>query len=338
MVKWSDIQNETNPKARRMALSDALRHASDDEMQQLLELASQDPDAAVRAVAKNWDVLQERLVTPPADETDPPPPRLSGPVRLPNVQVFMLRTGNAAYFQGQVARPSDFGVVKNTLGSIVTALLLFACGVGLLLYGGNDGLTWLLLRAEGMSTTATVTNRNGQSAGESSFVYTVTYRYQVNERMYTIERIVDEPLFRSVDVGSSLPILYARTDPQRAWPTEQAHAVPWGVVWSLGLAVLWFVIVAGIVAMMRRNSTKSRLSRGEGQAVYGMIQTANLQADEDVGYYLHITYDFVSPTSGKLLQGKDQATRADLGATQNAPAPHTHVIVWYRDEETHGVV
>jgi hypothetical protein len=217
MVKWSDIQNETNPKARRMALSDALRHASDDEMQQLLELASQDPDAAVRAVAKNWDVLQERLVTPPADETDPPPPRLSGPVRLPNVQVFMLRTGNAAYFQGQVARPSDFGVVKNTLGSIVTALLLFACGVGLLLYGGNDGLTWLLLRAEGMSTTATVTNRNGQSAGESSFVYTVTYRYQVNERMYTIiayralKALEGQIRTRLADLGGPAPTQHVST-------------------------------------------------------------------------------------------------------------------------------
>jgi hypothetical protein len=153
------------------------------------------------------------------------------------------------------------------------------------------------LATEGRETQATVTRLF------TGLGYVVNYEYTVDDRTFDRGTFVASEFWKSLEVGSTLPIRYLPSDPHQAYP----NGVPpnsenhWSTVLPMAGMILFFMV--SFAAVFLSSVLPQRRLLACGSAAQGTVTRCKAgNRGRSSGYYLY--YDFSLPEGGRC-QGKD---------------------------------
>jgi hypothetical protein len=253
-------------------------------------------------------------------------------------EVFVLHAANRAFVNGKrrlpvgMARPGTwfFGF----LALFITLPSLF-----LLAWALWDEHQLQRLRAHGVKAVGTVAHLE-ESSGESTDIYSVTYKYAVNGRGYEATGNVESIDYIGLAEGSRVAIRYDPEDPsvcrletqieERKNQRPEELRAELGFLGGMALFGLFWVVVWYV----RGLRPLWRLIR-QGRTLRGEVVDCNGRSKGD-DYQVTLDYRFTDP-DGDEVAGRAEAVRDDLEGSV-LPAPGMPVLVYFVDRQTYAVL
>lgn len=239
---------------------------------------------------------------------------------------FLLDKRNQDFFRDRTCKlysPAEHIKNLNVILAVVN-LILF------LILGWN-AWRWWQFTMNGAITEAKVIDRDVDNSGDSTSYY-LTYEYNArlpdqSRQSFTSRDSVSYSNYRRYEPGTYLLIRYLKHDPASA--TSKWHQ--WWI-WQLivGYGVVLFLLWLVCYRLPRSYRNRVHTILTQGKVLPGRILTSTGEND-DGNYNVKITYEFTTPTTGRLLKGDVTETRNDL-KRQALPASGTLVAVMYLTE------
>lgn len=219
----------------------------------------------------------------------------------------------------------------------VTVLTLMFVGFGLLAMGWafQEQFTRRQLNMTGVVTTATVTRLEIDSDDDSTSYY-VTYRYTVNDQVYTPRTSIPQDIYRTLGEGQTVDIRYLPNDPA----TSRLTSITTNVEWLPFVIGAVFVLIGGGVNILVGQAEKEQKAlRAAGQLVVGEITSFSTSRDSDNDLLVSYDYRFRRPdgTTFSSKPGRNNTTRNDL-ANRPKPTPGTRVVGLYLSDKNHMIL
>lgn len=176
--------------------------------------------------------------------------------------------------------------------------------------------------------------RGRRIESDEGATYYVTYRFVVDDRVYTPEDSVSKKTYLSLEDDQYLIVRYAQSDPN-------ISTIEYGRVGGLlaltGFCLFWNGIVFAVTRPVVLELLKKRKLAQKGQRLEGEIIRCSGYKDSDGDFTVALRYGFRSPQTGMRIEGKDTQIRKDLKG-EPLPPPGTAVHILHLDDETYMVL
>jgi hypothetical protein len=244
---------------------------------------------------------------------------------------FVLHPENQKFLAGQtrtiVSWEGDSRV------GLTVAVILLACGLGLLPFCLKEWAAWQTLHHDGTATEAVVLGLRRVRDADAGTVYYVRYQIDAESgdgsRRFVREGDASAEGFRSLREGGPVAVLYRQSDPAFSrLVNERTREFP-------TFMVLILLGVTGLGLFVLNRTLRLRRLAWQGKVMTGRVLNCTCKHDSD-GLIVKVAYAFEAPGLG-FLRGTGTAQREDL-SPETAPLPGTAVRVLYLNERLHRVL
>jgi hypothetical protein len=246
---------------------------------------------------------------------------------MTNSDLFLVNPDNQRFLSGQAATPID----SDRGGGTVWVIVVVFGAVGLFLIGFFFYQVYVNL-ALGFNA-ATIEGRvegREQDEDDDGITYYVSYSYLVGAQRYHQRQAVGWEVYDRAETGATIVVNYARSNPALA----TVDGLDWGMMWFIAVfGLVWNGIVLALVYWRLDHGRVLRLLRAEGRVIDGQILQISGELDSDDDYSVTVLYQFVTPDTQALIDGKYNAFRNDL--KDKLPRHATLVKVWYANPKAY---
>ncbi len=328
------IRHDPDSGNRQAALIQIRNYSHPRVLALLQEVSKTDLNTEVRELAgKLHTRMQAELSAAPEPASAPPQP----PQGIPHLRVgaaveahrvFLFEPRNRALLNGRRRVPAESKGSLSVRGAVLFLLLLVVIGVVFMGISIHEQNYWNYVRANGITTTATV-QRAYINAGDddSSDSYHVVYAFSYEGRTYQNNQQVDYGNYLRMEPGTAVEVRFLREDPHQSYLTGDAPETFGGSGMMFGVAMIMIGIGGALAAIpfMRR---RKRLIE-TGVVVQGELMHIRGYRDSDNDYHIAATYLFNTP-DGRVLEGHYDQMRTDMRGTP-LPPRFTPVAILYAD-------
>lgn len=168
--------------------------------------------------------------------------------------------------------------------------------------------------------------------------YRITYTFEVNGKKYTKESQVSRELYTkyknlSYPQDEPLTIYYDPKNPNRSFLKPPSLFF---VFLFFVFAIIWNLFCNGIIYLLVKDRNKLKTLSKHGRIIDGKLINCSGYTDEG-DFYIKGEYNFISPSTRDMIQGKFHSLREDL-RNQKLPGIGTKVKVIYLNDKTFDVL
>jgi hypothetical protein len=240
---------------------------------------------------------------------------------MPPENLFVLYPANRKFLTGDSRRIANRH--GHALAGTIMGWLIIALGVAAPVLASRGWYTWLRLRQDGVTTSATVLKKFITINGDGDRSYHVRYRFEINGQPFEREGFASAENYGKA--ADRIEVMFSASDPAFSRIINQhSGEFPWiALLVGVGLAAFGFYL-------LRKVRRMNELAR-HGEVLSGRVLQCTGAEDADGDWIISLKYQFQAP-DGRVLHGESQANRPDL-RTQPPPAADTSVVVLFRDDE-----